>query len=89
MEIHKILRKARNRAGISQMEMGSILGYSRTYITKMESGTRRLAWEDVVQWMKHTNANDLLIAATLAIDPVAAANLLQEVSRVIGLIVMC
>lgn len=40
------LKKARNEAGLDQVHVAKLLGVSQSYISKMESGQRRI---DIVQ----------------------------------------
>lgn len=42
----RLLREARERAGITQVELAGILGQSQSFVSKVESGDRRL---DLVQ----------------------------------------
>ena len=41
----KKLRNARKRSGLTQQELGSIIGTSRQVITRIESGTQNLTIE--------------------------------------------
>lgn len=43
------LKKARKEAGLDQREVGRLLGKSQSYVSKMESGQRRV---DIVQLKK-------------------------------------
>ena len=43
------LKKARKEAGLDQREVGRLLGKSQSYVSKVESGQRRV---DVVQLKK-------------------------------------
>lgn len=42
----RLLREARERAGMTQVELAGILGQSQSFVSKVESGDRRL---DLVQ----------------------------------------
>lgn len=42
----RLLREARERAGVTQVELAGILGQSQSFVSKIESGDRRL---DLVQ----------------------------------------
>ncbi|MBS1707758.1 MAG: helix-turn-helix transcriptional regulator [Armatimonadetes bacterium] len=47
----RILRDARQSAGLSQVQLSTMLGQSPTYIVKIERGTRRI---DLVEFVRLT-----------------------------------
>lgn len=39
----RLLREARERAGVSQVELAARLGQSQSFVSKLETGDRRIA----------------------------------------------
>lgn len=66
-KICALLREARIRAGLSQQEVGQLLGQHQTFVSKYELGQRRL---DVVEFFR--------ICKTLRVKP---NTLLAKVNR--------
>src|ERR1700730_17851453 len=48
-EIGTRLREAREQSGLSQAELGGVLGYAPTMISAFETGRRRLKLEDLTR----------------------------------------
>lgn len=88
MELTKALKKARKREGISQHELSIKMNRSRTSITKMERGDQSIIFEDAVDWFRHTNATDIMIATLLAVDPIQVASLIDQLSQFVGMVVI-
>ena len=63
----QVLARARERAGLKQSDVAARLGLPASYLSKVESGTRRL---DVVELIH--------IAEAMNVDP---AELIREVQR--------
>ena len=65
----EVLARARERAGLKQSDVAARLGLPASYLSKIESGTRRL---DVVELIR--------IAEAMNVDP---AELIREVKEAI------
>ena len=66
----EVLVRARERAGLKQAEVAARLGLPASYLSKIESGTRRL---DVVELIR--------MAEAMGVDPAA---LIAEVQRALS-----
>lgn len=88
MQLGAIFRSARLRKGYTQQELADKLSRSRTSITKMESDEQKITLEDAISWAKHTNANDMLIAAILTIDPAHVTILLEQLGQHVAAILL-
>jgi transcriptional regulator with XRE-family HTH domain len=51
------LIEARNRLGLSRMELGRQLGLDRTYIFRVEEGHRRPSLQIMVRWARRLNVS--------------------------------
>jgi len=68
----EVLVRARERAGLKQAEVAAKLGLPASYLSKIESGTRRL---DVVELIR--------IAEAMGIDP---AEIVREVNAALSVL---
>ena len=66
----EVLARARERAGVKQADLAARLGMPASYLSKIESGTRRL---DVIELIR--------IAEAMEIDP---AEIVSEVAKAIA-----
>lgn len=66
-ELLKLLREAREAGGISQEVLSKKIGRSRTFVSKIEEGTRRV---DVVELFQ--------LCTALQIDPIAFLTTYQK-----------
>ncbi|MBU9711110.1 helix-turn-helix domain-containing protein [Evansella tamaricis] len=84
MDITPALKKARIREGISQEELAFRMNRSRSSVTKMELGKQKIHFSDAVEWFKHTNAQDILIATLVSFDPTIVAEAMRVMSQLVG-----
>ena len=71
LNVHSLLADARQRLGVTQNELASRLGKPQSFISKYESGDRRLTVAELIR-----------IAAALDLDPAAiVADLIPQVRR--------
>jgi transcriptional regulator with XRE-family HTH domain len=47
--LHELIRKYRQHAGLSQSELGFLLGRDQTYVAKLEAGNRKIPFETLEQ----------------------------------------
>lgn len=76
LEVIALLRKARERAGLSQREVAQVLGRPQSYVSKVETCERRI---DVVELLQMCRINGVTLAEVI---PAEFLNLLGEVSDV-------
>ncbi len=57
------------------------MDYTQTHISRLENGSRRVTWDDAVNWAKQTNANDLLIAAMIGADVANVQQITEFISQ--------
>ncbi|MGJ9384289.1 helix-turn-helix domain-containing protein [Salipaludibacillus sp. CF4.18] len=86
MDLGAVLRAARERNGLSQEELANKLNRSRTCITKFENNVKEIKWSEAIKWGRLTNAQDLIIGAMLAVDPVKVAHLIETLTPYVGFI---
>lgn len=84
VNIGAVLRTARKRSGLTQEELAARLHRSNSCISKYESNSLTIDVPTFVKWAKLTNAQDLLIAAMLSVDPSVVAEGLRVMSQLIG-----
>ena len=87
MNVGSVLRKSRKRAGYSQEGLALDMHTSLSAISKMENNKQRVDIEMFVNWMRHTNAQDLMIASLLAVDPSAAQQIVEMISQTVPLMI--
>ncbi|WP_245415714.1 helix-turn-helix domain-containing protein [Alteribacter populi] len=84
MGIGSVLRMARKRKGISQEELADKLHCSMSAISKMENDKLKVDVPTFIQWAKHTNAQDIMIATLIGIDPVVIQKVIEVISPFIS-----
>jgi len=57
----KILRKARNEAGLTQEDMAEKLNYHTSVISKIENATMGIKTNLYVDWLKELNREDITV----------------------------
>ena len=62
-ELLRLLREARAEAGLSQSQLAELLGEPQSFVSKYESGTRRL---DLVELREITEALGVELSALIA-----------------------
>jgi len=72
LSAHKILQErlveARNAAGLTQEELAGMLGRPQSFVSKVESGDRRLDVVEYVQWTHCVGIDPGTIISALAIN---------------------
>lgn len=66
------LKHLRARSGLSAAELGRVLGWTQTRVSRAENGTRRVRLAEAVAWADATNAPDELRAEVTELAEVAA-----------------
>lgn len=84
MNLGAVLKTARERGGLTQDELALKLHTTKSCISKYENDRKEPRISILMDWMKQTNAQDLIVAAMLNIDPVAVAEGLRYMSQLIG-----
>ncbi|QKS70218.1 helix-turn-helix transcriptional regulator [Paenalkalicoccus suaedae] len=83
------MKEARKRAGFTQEYMASLMHRSRSSVVKMERDQQAIEVNDFVRWMKLTNAQDLMVAATLGMDITTLQPVIEVLSKLVtGLIIL-
>jgi transcriptional regulator with XRE-family HTH domain len=67
-----VLRQLRARSGMSAVELGRLLGWTQTRVSRAENGGRRVSVAETVVWADATNAPDDLRAEALGLAESAA-----------------
>lgn len=52
LEFTKLLRQARSEVGLSQTELAGLLGEDQTYVSKCETGNRRMDILELRTWVR-------------------------------------
>lgn len=84
MDIGALLKAARKRKGMSQEELAEKLHRARSCISKFENNNKSIDVPTFVQWMKQTNATDLMIAAMTGFDPNVVSEALRIAMQLMG-----
>lgn len=83
MDFGSPMKQARQRAGYTQEYMAIKMHRSRSSIVKMERNQQAIEVNDFVRWMKLTNAQDLMIAATLGMDLTTLQPFMEVISKLL------
>jgi transcriptional regulator with XRE-family HTH domain len=81
-----VLKTARKREGLTQDELADKLHLTKSCISKFEHNVKEAKISTFINWMKHTNAQDLLIAAMLQIDPGQVTQMLELIGQYVTFI---
>ncbi|QKS71692.1 helix-turn-helix domain-containing protein [Paenalkalicoccus suaedae] len=84
LDFGKVMRQARERAGFSQERMAHDMYTSISAVSKMETGKQRIELSMFTNWMRHTNAQDLMIAAMVGMDVTTIQPVLEALTRIVG-----
>ncbi|MUK89121.1 helix-turn-helix domain-containing protein [Ornithinibacillus sp. L9] len=83
MQFGAVLRRMRKGAGLSQEELAEKLHIARSNISKLERDKMKLSAEDLINWCRSTQAQDVLIAFVNGLDPVSIIDGMQMVGTII------
>ncbi|MFB4471736.1 helix-turn-helix domain-containing protein [Oceanobacillus caeni] len=78
----KMLKKMRLRKGWSQDELGDRLHMSYSNISRIENDKLSIRGKDLINWVRQTDSQDLLIALVMNIDVVSAAEMVLHLTGV-------
>ncbi|SES03225.1 helix-turn-helix domain-containing protein [Salipaludibacillus aurantiacus] len=81
MDLGAVLKAARERRGYTQEQLADRLNRSRTCITKFERNSKEISWKEAIRWGQVTNAQDLLIAAMVATDPIQITQIIEQINQ--------
>lgn len=84
MNIGAVLRTARKRKGLSQEELAEKLNRARSCISKFETNQKVIDVPTFIQWAKYTNAQDIMIAALLGLDPLTITQGIEIITKILG-----
>ncbi|WP_078597144.1 helix-turn-helix domain-containing protein [Evansella clarkii] len=84
MDVGAVLKAARKRKGLSQELLAEKLYMPRSTISKLENNKQIIDVPTFVQWAKHTNAQDIMIATLIGIDPNTITQGLEMIARLFG-----
>lgn len=68
LALGRALRKLRQRAGITQLELATRASTDDTYISQVEKGHVDVRWQTTMRLLRALDANLLDLAATIAED---------------------
>lgn len=52
-----VLTEVRTKAGVTQRELGQLLGRAHSYVSRIEKGDRRLDVPEMIQWCEVLDAD--------------------------------
>ncbi len=84
MNLGVVLKAARKRKGLSQEALAERLYLPRSTISKLENDRQVIDVPTFIQWAKHTNAQDIMIATLIGIDPNTIIQGLEIIARIFG-----
>ncbi|WP_277680388.1 helix-turn-helix domain-containing protein [Gracilibacillus dipsosauri] len=83
-DVGLLLRKMRMKRGFTQPQLAKRLGLSASTVSRMEKGRIGVQVQDLLNWVKTTNGQELLIAFLCNAD-VITAGMLQGILSFISL----
>lgn len=81
MNLGAVLKKARITAGLSQEEMAFRMFIPRSTVSRLENDKTILKAEDLIRWCQITQAQELMVALLVGVDP---TTIIQHISMLIG-----
>lgn len=87
MEWGAVLKTARKREGLTQEQLAEKLHLTKSCISKFEHNEKETRISLLMNWFKHTNAQDLMIGAMIALDPTFVA-VIDQLSQFVGMVVI-
>ncbi len=76
-----LLRATRRFKGLTQQDMGDILGLDRTVITRMEKGDIALLFDRGIKWFQVTGAQKALEMLSMGVE---VSVIIDSLSKIIG-----
>lgn len=67
--VGNFFKKSRKRKGLNQEEIAHQMHVPQSTVSRWESGKIEPRAIDLITWVKATNAEDMLVAVTLGVDP--------------------
>jgi len=83
-DVGSLLRRSRMKRGFTQPQLAEKLGLSASTVSRMEKGRIGVQVNDLLNWIKVTNGQELLIAFLCNAD-VITAGMLQGILSFISL----
>jgi len=88
MDLGQVLRVCRKKAGLSQEKLAELLHMSRSCISKIETGAKEATAKVMIDWVKVTQTQEVLIAYLFGIDGISIIqNILQMTGAALTLLV--
>lgn len=79
-----VMKKARKRSGLTQEELAKKMFVTKSVISKLENGYHEPKISTFIDWMRNTNAQDIMIAALLSVDPIVVQEGLNLMSKLLA-----
>ena len=88
MDLGQVLRVCRKKAGLSQEKLAELLHMSRSCISKIETGAKEATAKVMIDWVKVTQTQEVLIAYLFGMDGISIIkNILQMTGAALTLLV--
>jgi len=88
MDLGQVLRVCRKKAGLSQEKLAELLHMSRSCISKIETGAKEATAKVMIDWVKVTQTQEVLIAYLFGMDGISIIqNILQMSGAALTLLV--
>lgn len=82
MDLGQVLRVCRKKAGLSQEKLAELLHMSRSCISKIETGAKEATAKVMIDWVKVTQTQEVLIAYLFGMDGISIIQNILQMSGV-------
>ncbi len=81
MLVGRTLKESRERSGLTQEQLAERMHLTKSCISKFENDHKEPHLSTFMDWIKHTNAQDMAIAILITADPIKIQQILEVITH--------